>query len=103
MSTMQSEVYDAFIEAGASEPKARAAAEVIAVSPKTDISELKADIEMLRTETKTDISKLKADISELKADISELKAELYRTIWLQGAAIIGINIAIAAFLASLIK
>ncbi len=33
MSTMQSEVYDALIDAGASEPKARAAAEVIAVSP----------------------------------------------------------------------
>ncbi len=68
---MQSEIYDAPIEAGASEPKARAAAEAVAAGPKSD-------------EVAT-------------------KAELYRALWLQGAAIIGINIATAAFLASLIK
>ncbi len=62
MSTMQSEVYDAFIDAGASEPKARAAAEVIAITPKADEVASKRDIDMidhkietLRTETKADI------------------------------------------------
>ncbi len=58
MSTMQSEVYDALIEAGASEPKARAAAEVIAITPKADEVASKRDIdtidhkiETLRSET----------------------------------------------------
>ncbi len=78
MSTMQSEIYDALIAAGAPENKARAAAEAVAKRPKSD-------------EVAT------------KFDISELKVELYRAIWLQGAAIIGINIATAAFLASLIR
>ncbi len=82
MSTIQSEIYDALIDAGASEPKARAAAEAVAKHPKSD-------------EVAT------------KLDISELKVELYRAIWLQGAAIIGLNltaIGIAtAFLASLIQ
>ncbi len=81
MSTMQSEVYDAFIEAGASEPKARAAAEVIAITPKANEVASKQDIEMLRTETMSAIETLR---TETKADIKLVH-------WM-----VGFNLAISA-------
>ncbi len=82
MSTMQSEIYDALIDAGASEPKARAAAEVIAITPKADEVATKKD---------------------LRAEIAALENRLIK--WAIGIAaiIISINIATAAFMASLIK
>ncbi len=52
MSTMQSEIYDALIDAGASEPKARAAAEAVAAGPKSDEVATKLDISELRAEFK---------------------------------------------------
>ena len=53
---MQSEIYDAFIEAGISEPKARAAAEAVITYPKPDELATKAD--------------LKAEIAELEARLT---------------------------------
>ena len=51
MGVMVSEVYDAFVDAGASEAKARAAAEAIPISDqlatKQDIGDLKSDITAL--------------------------------------------------------
>ena len=51
MATMISEVYDAFKEAGASEDKARKAAEAIA-SYDTRFYKIESDIATLRTETR---------------------------------------------------
>ena len=80
------EVYDALIEAGASEAKARAAAGAIPVgehlATKADIAELGVQIAEHRAATAADIAKLRAataaDIAELRAataaDIAELRA-----------------------------
>ena len=74
MSIMVTEVYQALVDAGASEEKARAAAEAI-----PDMSDLAE---------KNDIAELR---SELKQDIVGLKADLYKHMWLlQGATILAI-------------
>ena len=61
MGVMVSEIYDALINAGAEEAKARAAAEAVPISD--------------QLATKQDISELKA---ELKADIAAGEANMWR-------------------------
>ena len=61
MGVMVSEIYDALINAGAEEAKARAAAEAVPISD--------------QLATKQDISELKA---ELKADIAAGEAKMWR-------------------------
>ncbi len=77
MGIMVSEVYEALIDAGASEAKAKAAAEAIPVSEqlttKTDLAGVKADLAEAKAELKAEIGEVKA---ELKAEIGEVKAEL---------------------------
>jgi hypothetical protein len=107
MSIMVTEVYQALVDAGASEEKARAAAEAIPdmsdLADKNDVaqfrSELKQDIAELRSELKQDIAELRSELkqdiaelrSELKQDIVGLKADLYKHMWLmQGATILAI-------------
>ena len=77
MNLIVSEVYDAFIEAGASEAKAKAAAGAIPVgehlATKADIAELKAattaDIAALRAEFKADIGELRSELAVLKMGV----------------------------------
>ena len=68
MGIMVSEVYEALIEAGASEAKAKAAAEAIPLTEqlatKTDLAEVKAD--------------LKADIGGARTEIAALEAKVWR-------------------------
>ena len=107
MSIMVTEVYRALVDAGASEEKARAAAEAIPdmsdLADKNDVaefrSELKHDIGNLRSELKQDIADLRSELkqdtvnlrSELKQDIVGLKADLYKHMWLmQGATVLAI-------------
>ncbi len=118
MSIMVTEVYRALVDAGASEEKARAAAEAIPdmsdLADKNDVaefrselkhdignlrSELKQDIADLRSELKQDIADLRSELkqdtvnlrSELKQDIVGLKADLYKHMWLmQGATVLAI-------------
>ena len=118
MSIMVTEVYRALVDAGASEEKARAAAEAIPdmsdLADKNDVaqfrSELKQDIADLRAELNQDIAELRSELkqdiaelrselkqdiaelrSELKQDIVGLKADLYKHMWLmQGATILAI-------------
>ena len=74
MSLIVTEIYDALIEAGATERKARAAAAAIPMvenlATKQDLAELKAaikqDLAGLRAEIKEDISVLKRDVAVLK-------------------------------------
>ena len=40
--------------------------------------------------TKHDFRALKSDFSGLKADLSNLEARMYRALWIQGGAIVGI-------------
>ena len=77
MGIMVSEVYEALVEAGASENKAKAAAEVIPV------------IEQLAT---------KQDVADLKANIANLKAEVFRALWIQGAGIVALIVGLTKLL-----
>ena len=107
MSIMVTEVYQALVDAGASEEKARAAAEAIPdmsdLADKNDIaelrSELRQDIVDVRSEFKREIAEFRSEFkreivelrSELKQDIVGLKADLYKHMWLmQGATIVAI-------------
>ena len=73
MSMMIAEIYEALVEAGTSEEKAKAAAGVVPVidslATKTDLQELrsdmKADMQVLRSDMKVLRSDMKADLQEL--------------------------------------
>lgn len=77
MGIMVSEVYQALIEAGASESKAKAAAESIPLS------------EQLAT---------KQDVAGLKGDMANLKAEFFRALWVQGAGIVALTVGLTKLL-----
>ncbi len=88
MSLIVSEVYDALIEAGASEAKAKAAAGAIPLADrlatKEDLAEVKAE--------------LKADIAAVRADMSGLEARLYRQLWVMAAGIVGLTVTLMKLL-----
>lgn len=67
---MVGEGYEALVEAGASENKAKAAAEAIPA------------IEQLAT----------------KQDVADLKAEVFRALWIQGAGIVGLVVGLTRLL-----
>ena len=81
MSMMIAEIYEALVEAGTSEEKAKAAAGVVPVidglATKTDLQELRSDMQVLRSDMKADMQVLRSD---MKADMqvlrSDMKAEL---------------------------
>jgi hypothetical protein len=78
------------------------------VATKTDIAEVKADIAKLEGFTKTEIiAEVKADIAKLavanKAEIANLKAEMFRALWIQGAALVGLQLTIAGLLFAALK
>ena len=98
MGIMVSEVYEALIDAGASEAKAKAAAEAIPVSEqlttKTDLAGVKADL----AEVKVDLAGVKAD---LKAEIGEVRtqvAALEAKVWRAGVAIAALAVLLNKFL-----
>ena len=84
MGIMVSEVYEALIEAGASESKAKAAAESIPLSE--------------QLATKQDVAGLKGDMANLKADMANLKAEFFRALWIQGAGIVALIVGLTKLL-----
>jgi hypothetical protein len=102
------------------------------VATKTDIAEVKADIAKLEGFTKAEIAEVKADIAKLaklavatkadidklavatkadidklavatKAEIANLKAEMFRALWIQGAALVGLQLTIAGLLFAALK
>ena len=102
MSLIVSEVYDALIEAGASEAKAKAAAGAIPLAEhlatKDDIAGVKIDIAGVKTdiaEVRTELAEVKA---ELKADISGLEARIYRQLWIMAAGIVGLTVTLIKLL-----
>ena len=80
MSLIVSEVYDALIEAGASEAKAKAAAGAIPLAAhlatKDDTAEVRTDLTGVKAELKDDIAGVKAEIAEVRTEVAEVKAEL---------------------------
>ncbi len=75
MSILVSEVYEALVEAGASQEKAKAAAAAIPIG--ADLA-TKQDILELRAATQQDIAKQGAAIAELRKDIEFLKLVVFR-------------------------
>ena len=84
MSLIVSEVYDALIEAGASEAKAKAAAGAIPLAEhlatKDALAEVRADLKDdiagVRTELAGVKAELKDDIAGVRTELVEVKAEL---------------------------
>ncbi len=88
MSLIHKELYDALIEAGASEQRARAAAaampDIERLATKDDIAQLRAEIAATRAESKQDNAELRAELkqdnaglgAELKQDIADLRREV---------------------------
>ena len=77
MSMMIAEIYEALVEAGTSEEKAKAAAGVV---PVIDSLATKTDLQELRSDMKADLQVLRSDMqvlrSDMKADLQELRSEM---------------------------
>ena len=89
----------------------RADIEKLESSTKADMAnlraELKAEIAEVKTELKAEIAGVKTDIDKLeastKAEIAGVKADVFRALWIQGAGLVGIQLAIAALLFAAIR
>ena len=64
------------------------------VATKTDIAEVKTELKSMAT---------KAEIAEVKAEIGRLEGRVFRALWIQGAGIVGIQLAIAGLLFAAIR
>ncbi len=84
MSNIQ--IYEAFIEAGATENKARVAAESLTEYRKTDEVATKTDIAEVRTE----IAEVSAKIAEVSAKIAGLESRLTWRMVIIAGIIIGV-------------
>ncbi len=88
--------------AGFAEEQADAVVDTLA-GAFSDTVATKADMAVVRGE----VAEVKAEISALeattKADIANLKAEMFRALWIQGAGLVGVQLAIAGLLYSLLR
>ena len=66
----------------------------------SEFAAVRVEIDSLRASTKADIGGLRAST---KADIANLKAEVFRALWIQGAGIVGIHLAIGGLLFAAIR
>ena len=90
MTTMISELYEALINAGATEEKAREAAQALSaenLNSKDTIAEVKAELA-------GDIAgldqKLSAEIAGVKKDLAELDKKMAVMQWMMGATLTGV-------------
>ncbi len=56
-----------------------------------------------KADLKAETTDLKAEIADLKAEIANLKSEVFRALWIQGAGLVGIQLAIAGLLFAAIR
>ena len=81
------------------------------IATKSDIDKLqastRADVDQLRTSTTAEFAAVRVDFDKLrastKADFANLKAEVFRALWIQGAGIVGIHLAIGGLLFAAIR
>ena len=69
----------------------------------SDTVATKTDIAKLEGFTKAEIAEVKADIAGIKTEIQATKAEMFRALWIQGAAIVGLQLTIAGLLFAALK
>ena len=117
MSLIISEVYDALIEAGASEAKAKAAAGAIPLAEhlatkdalaevradlKDDIAAVRTELAEVKAELKDDIAGVRTELAGVKADLKEdiagLETRLYRHLWVMAVGIVGLNVTLMKLL-----
>lgn len=106
MSLIVSEVYDALIEAGASEAKAKAAAGAIPLAEhlatKEDLAAVRTDLKAEIAEVRTEIAEVKAelkdDIAGVRTEVAGLEARLYRQLWVMAAGIVGLTVTLTKLL-----
>ncbi len=74
---------------------------------KIEIGAVRSELAAVKSELKQDISEVKTDIDKLeastKAEIAGVKADVFRALWIQGAGLVGIQLAIAALLFAAIR
>ena len=103
MTTMISELYEALINAGATEEKAKEAAEALSaenLNSKDTIAEVKAELA-------GDIAgldeKLSGEIAETRQDIHKLQLDVAVLRWMVGATLAGIAAILASVVPILVK
>ena len=103
MTTMISELYEALIDAGATEAKAREAAQALSaenLNSKDTIAEVKAelagDIAELDQKLSGEIAETRKDIHKLQLDVAVLK-------WMVSATLAGIAVILASVVPILVK
>ena len=88
---------------GAGMDSRQAEAVVAAISRSDAELATKADLKAETTDLKAETTDLKAEIANLKAEIANLKSEVFRALWIQGAGLVGIQLAIAGLLFAAIR
>jgi len=78
----------------------RADVDKLRTSTTAEFAAVRVEIDNLRASTTADIAGLRAST---KADIANLKAEVFRALWIQGAGIVGIHLAIGGLLFAAIR
>ena len=75
------------------------------VATKSDVVAIRADMDKLEVSVKADIASVRAELKDkaTKTDLAEVKAEVFRALWIQGAGIVGIQLAIAGLLFAAIR
>lgn len=98
MSLIVAEIYDALIEAGTSDEKAKAAAGAI---PFAERLATKEDLDALKAATKEDSDALKASFNELEASFNERLAKIERDLvlvkFIYGPVVLALLVKIAFF------
>jgi hypothetical protein len=74
---------------------------------RSEFAAARAEIDQLRVSTKSEITAVRTDFAGLRAstksDIADLEAEVFRALWIQGAGIVGIHLAIGGLLFAAIR
>ena len=99
MSIIVSEVYDALIDAGASEAKAKAAAAIPVVehlATRGDVALVKGDLAQVKddlAQVKDDLAQVKDDLAQVKGDLAQVKGDLAQV----KAEVAGLKVAVFTF------
>ena len=62
--------------------------------------DLEASVTVVRADLEASVTVVRAD---LEASVAGLRADFYRALWIQGAGLVAIQIAIAGFIVSFVK
>ena len=76
-------------------------------STTSEFAAVRVEIDKLRTSTTAEFAAVRVEMDKLRvsttADIANLKAEVFRALWIQGAGIVGIHLAIGGLLFAAIR